>query len=119
MKDSQENTCVKVSFFSCELSEIFKNTVFVENPNGCFRASKQLVYQKPSGLKCSIFGVILSIFGVILVHIFPHSDQNNSEYGHFSRSESCRLRPATLLKMRIWHKCFPLNFVKSLRTPFL
>ena len=31
MKDSQENTCVKVSFFSCELSEIFKNTVFVEN----------------------------------------------------------------------------------------
>ena len=24
-----------------------------------------------------------SVFGVILVRIFPHSDQNNSEYGHF------------------------------------
>ena len=23
--------------------------------------------------------------GVILVHIFPHLDQNNSEYGHFLR----------------------------------
>ena len=30
----------------------------------------------------------MSIFGVILVHIFPHSEKNNSEYGHFSRSVS-------------------------------
>ena len=36
----------------------------------------------------------VSVFGVILVRIFPHSDwirenadQNNSEYGHFSRGE--------------------------------
>ena len=29
-----------------------------------------------------------------------------------------RLRPATLLKKRLWHRCFPLNFVKFLRTPF-
>ena len=28
------------------------------------------------------------------------------------------LRPATLLKRRIWHRCFPVNFVKFLRTPF-
>ena len=27
--------------------------------------------------------------------------------------------PATLLKKRLWHKCFPVNFVKLLRTPFL
>ena len=25
----------------------------------------------------------------------------------------------TLLKKTLWHKCFPLNFVKFLRTPFL
>ena len=37
----------------------------------------------------------MSVFGVILVRIFPHSvrmrentNQNNSEYGHLSRSES-------------------------------
>ena len=24
----------------------------------------------------------------------------------------------TLLKKRLWHRCFPVNFVKFLRTPF-
>ena len=28
------------------------------------------------------------------------------------------LRPATLLKKRLWHRCFPMNFAKFLRTPF-
>ena len=28
-------------------------------------------------------------------------------------------RPATLLTMRLWHGCFPVNFVKFLRTSFL
>ena len=26
-------------------------------------------------------------------------------------------RPATLLKKKLWHRCFPLNFAKFLRTP--
>ena len=29
------------------------------------------------------------------------------------------LRPATLSKKRLWHRCFPVNFVKFPRTPFL
>ena len=29
------------------------------------------------------------------------------------------LRSATLLKKRLWHKCFSVNFAKFLRTPFL
>ena len=29
------------------------------------------------------------------------------------------LRPATLLKKSLWHRCFPVNFVEFLRTPFL
>ena len=33
-------------------------------------------------------------------------------------SRSC-LRPATLLKKRLWHKCSPVNFVKFLRRSFL
>ena len=28
-------------------------------------------------------------------------------------------RPATLLKKRLWHRCFPENFANFLRTPFL
>ena len=30
-----------------------------------------------------------------------------------------RLRPATLFKKRLWHRCFPVNFEKFLRTSFL
>ena len=29
------------------------------------------------------------------------------------------VQPATLLKKRLWHRCFPVNFAKILRTPFL
>ena len=29
------------------------------------------------------------------------------------------LRPATLLKKTLWHRCFPMNFAKLLRTPFI
>ena len=32
-------------------------------------------------------------------------------------SEVVTLRPATLLKKRLWHRCFFVNFVKFLRTP--
>ena len=28
------------------------------------------------------------------------------------------VRPVTLLKKRLWHRCFRVNFVKFLRTPF-
>ena len=28
------------------------------------------------------------------------------------------LRPVTLLKRRLWHRCFPVNFMEFLRTPF-
>ena len=29
------------------------------------------------------------------------------------------LRPATLLEKSLWHRCFPVNFTKFLRTLFL
>ena len=33
-------------------------------------------------------------------------------------NEATDLRPATLLKKRLWHKRFPVDFAKFLRTPF-
>ena len=33
--------------------------------------------------------------------------------------QASRLTPATLLKKRLWHTCFPVNFAKFIRTPFL
>ena len=37
----------------------------------------------------------------------------------FFFSKVAGLRLATLLKKRPWHRCFPLDFSKFLRTPFL
>ena len=33
--------------------------------------------------------------------------------------ESRVLRPTTLLKKRLWHMCFPVNFAKFFRAPIL
>ena len=33
-------------------------------------------------------------------------------------SKVAGLRPAILLKKRLWHMCFPVNFAKFSRTPF-
>ena len=35
----------------------------------------------------------------------------------FSKFTGKHLKPETLLKKRLWHRCFPVNFVKFLRTP--
>ena len=39
-------------------------------------------------------------------------------FAKFRRKHLC-LTPVTLLKKRPWHRCFPLNFAKFLRAPFL
>ena len=36
----------------------------------------------------------------------------------FCKRCSAGLRPTTLLKKRLWHRCFPVNFVKFRRAPF-
>ena len=38
----------------------------------------------------------------------------------FTAKHQCQsLLPATLLKISVWHRCFPLSFPKVLRTTFL
>ena len=32
--------------------------------------------------------------------------------------QSCKPQLAILIKKRLWHRCFPVNFAKSLRTSF-
>ena len=36
----------------------------------------------------------------------------------FETSSLYQAAPATLLKKSLWHRCFPVNFAKFLRTPF-
>ena len=38
---------------------------------------------------------------------------------YLSLNKVAGLRPTTLLKKRLWHRCFPVTFLKFLTTPFL
>ena len=40
-------------------------------------------------------------------------------YHSFFFNKVAGLRPATLLRKRLWHRCFPVSFKKFLRIPFL
>ena len=43
----------------------------------------------------------------------------NHRRQRFFFNKVASLSPATLSKKRLWHRCFPVNFTKFLRAPFL
>ena len=56
-----------------------------------------------------------------LWEILQNSQENTCDRVSFLRRLQTwvlQLRPATLLEKRFWHRCFPANFAKFLRTPF-
>ena len=62
--------------------------------------------------------------GVLWKKVFLEMSQNSQEntcarVSFLIKLQASGLRPATLLKKRLWHWCFPVNFVTFLRTPFL
>ena len=72
--------------------------------------SQEVLYCREAVVqRCSVKKVLLEIFakftGKHLSQIFFH--------------KFAGLGPATLLKKRLWHSCFAVNFVKILRTPSL
>ena len=52
----------------------------------------------------------------MFLKILQNSQENTCARASFLIKKSC-LRPATLLKRRLWYRCSPVNFVKILRTP--
>ena len=71
---------------------------------------KDVFRRRSSDWRCSIRKGVLRNF---VKFIGKHLRQS------LSFNKVAGLRPATLLKKRLWHKCFPVNFAKFLRTPFL
>ena len=67
-----------------------------------------LIYVEAAVRRCSVKKVFLEI------------SQNSQENTCARVSFLIKLQawPATLLKKRLWHRCFPVNFAKFLRTPF-
>ena len=52
--------------------------------------------------------------------VILETSQNSQENTYATVSFLIKLqRPATVLKKRPWHRCFPVNFAKYLRTPVL
>ena len=49
--------------------------------------------------------------------MFPYS-KVLSKFLLIKRNEKIGLRSATLLKKRLWHRCFPVNFVKFFKNTF-
>ena len=84
------------SFFSCEFCKHFKNI-----------------------FSCKRLSEVTSVFKEISLFGKPGKpmNQRSSRLGVFCKK--CVLRPATLFKKRLCHRCFPLNFAKFLGTPFL
>ena len=51
----------------------------------------------------------------VLLEISQNSQENTCVRDFFNKVAG--LTPATLLKKRLWYRCFPVNFAKFLRTP--
>ena len=92
IKKETWQTCFPVNF------EKFLGILFIQNTT---RSSRPEVFCKKGGLK---------------------------NFTKFKRKHLCQslffnkvagLRPTTLLKKRLWLRCFPVDFVKFLRTPYL
>ena len=60
--------------------------------------------------RCSVIKSVFRNFAKLPGKHLCHSLFFNKDSG---------LRPETLLKKRLWHRCYPVNFAKFLRTPFL
>ena len=99
--------------FSCEYHTMFENIVFYGTPpvaaseNGWrFNSSLERFVEKTykKGFRSSPPEVFCK--KGFLKKISQNSQEN-----------TC-VRPATLLKKTLWHRCFPVNFVKILRTLF-
>ena len=52
----------------------------------------------------------------MFLEILQNSQENSCARVSFLIKLQVFLRPATLLKKRLWHRCFPVNFVNFLRT---
>ena len=56
----------------------------------------------------------------VFLEVSRNSQENTCPESLFNKVNNNKgLRPATLLKKRLCHRCFPVNFAKFLRTPFL
>ena len=90
-QNSQENTCARVSFL-IKLSETLKNTFSYRTPlvaasvNNCLHFFSMKKFHTCSVRKRCPYSELFCI-SPYSVQIWENTDQNNSKYGQFSRSD--------------------------------
>ena len=94
--DKGLKACNVIHVFSCEFCEYFMKTYFEQHLRRLLLDYKEAVVRR-----CSVKKVFLKI------------SQNSQE---LPVPES--FFNAILLKKRLWHRFFPVNYAKFLRTPF-
>ena len=79
---------------------------------------------KVTQLFCTIPAI--APYGEVFYHSFILKKGVLRNFAKFTGKQLCQgfffnkgAGPATLLKKRLWHRCFPVNFAKFLRIPFL
>ena len=123
-----QNTCVSFSRKTCDfiqkriqhrcfLVDIanFLRTAFLMNTScGCFCKFSQKQYNMHPSRPIFHFIEHLSFtFQPSFYSIVIFSSSHPLSFFSFQAT------PATLLKKRLWHRCFPVNFANFLRTAFL
>ena len=120
-------------FRNIEDPQIFqKDAQFTNGSKKMFRQAKGICTASIRKL-----GKLFSESQEALLSVFHHQKQPtealcqkrcSEKFRKFTGKHLCKsllfnkvacLKPATLLKRRLWHRCFPVNFAKFLRTPFL
>ena len=71
-----------------------------------------VIHFRSSHRKCSVKKVVLRNFA-------KFTGKHLCQRLFLIKLQVLGLRPATLLKKSLWYRCFPINFAKFLKTPFL
>ena len=96
--------CIMVTYYSASIN----------NLNDCVNFRIKTVCLEAVSRRCSVKKVFLKIS--------QNSQKNTCARVSFliklQAIAGVLRRSATLLKKRLWHRCFPVNFAKFSRTPF-
>ena len=97
--------------------------LYAQQKETLFRLTLRIVQMKILlSVHCKSVYAEAATRGVLYKNVFLKTSQNSQQknlcQGLFF-NKVAGLKPATLLKKILWHRCFPVNFVKCLRIRFL
>ena len=104
---AQNKTLYKISMISIKYNTIksYYATSAIREKKGW----KRMTFYRSSHQRCSMQKDVRRNFT-------KFTEKNL--YQSLTFNKVAGLRPATLLKKRLWHRCFPVNFAKFLGIPF-